>query len=342
MIQWILVSLLIAVYPLVSVAREEPEILCPTIILSHRLKNPLSDVEKKLVCGDTKNSDASNEGWRTIPPPQARFLLTNFLQDRGYLHPKFTQSADGSINYVDLGEVTRVTRLSVHGAPDELSIRRKRKIVGEPLTPAILEVIQKWVVHRLQTFGYACPKVTTAANPVTGEVEVYVTPGELQNLVAIEEEPIPGLAPGVLRRYNAFRLGYPYNAELLSITENRIMSISLVQNIHFTAKCEQDGVHVTQSIVAGKPSFLSVGAGINTEGLLIGKASWRNSRLGPYASWTDATLMASAQEQRLGMLINWYFLPYPTRYFLRPLLETDCSKYYLGQSVVGCNTFNRT
>jgi translocation and assembly module TamA len=322
MIQLVLIGLFIGVYPLSGMAKDEPVKLCRTFVLSHRLKVELSDVEKKLVCGDTESSEVSNEGWRTIPRPQARFLLKNFLQDRGYLHPKFSQSADDHVNYVDLGEVTRVTRLSVHGGPELLAIQRKRKIVGEPLTPAILEVIQKWVIHRLQTFGYACPKVTTAANPLTGEIEVYVNAGEVQNTVKIEEDPrVPSLAPGVLRRYDAFRLGFPYNADLFSITENRIMGISLVQDIHFTAKCESDGVHVTQGIVAGKPSFLSVGAGINTEGLLIGKASWRNSRLGSYASWTDVTLMASAQIQRLGATIDWYFLPYPSRYFFRPSLE---------------------
>ncbi len=316
---WVLFYLFLTIYPLLGLAKDEPAPLCRGFVLSERLSNGLSDVEKRLVCGDT--SEVSNEGWRTIPLPQARFLLTNFLQDRGYLHPKFTLSDDGNTYFVDLGEVTRVNRLSVQGGPDSFSIKKKRKILGEPLTPAILEVIQKWVVHQLQTLGYACPKVTTAANPLTGEVEVHVIPGQLQDAVVVDEETIEGLVPGVLRRHDAFRLGFPYNADLLSITETRIMGLSLVQDIHFTAKCEADGVHINQKTVAGKPSFLSVGAGINTEGIFIGKASWRNSRLGPLASWTDITLLGSAQEQRLSATMNWYYLPYPSRYSIRPLLE---------------------
>jgi len=345
MILGILTSLLIVLYPIMAAARDEsPEVLCPNFILSHHLREGLSDVEKELVCGNSQSSAQSessgeapgpaNEGWRSIPAPQARFFLRNFLQDRGYLHPKFIQNTPGTsetpnspkaddavIHYVELGELTRVSHLSVHGGPEAFSIRRKRKIIGEPLTPAILDVIQKWTVHQLQTLGYACPQVSTAANPLTGEVEIYITPGDLQNTVAVVEEPISGLAPDVLSRYDAFELGYPYHADLLSITEARIMSIGLVQDFHFTTKCESDGVHIHERIVAGKPSLLSLGVGVDTEGILIGKVSWRSSRLGAYASWTDVTLMATAQEQRLSGTFNWYFLPHSSRYFFRPLIE---------------------
>jgi translocation and assembly module TamA len=137
----------------------------------------------------------------------------------------------------------------------------------------------------------------------------------------VDEEPIAGLTAGVLRRYDAFHRGDDFNPDLLTITENRILGIGVVQDIHFTTSCNTDGVLLHQTTVSGKPSFLSVGAGIDTEGIISGKASWRSSRLGSLASWSDLTFLASAQDQRLSFSLNGYFLSPSSRFNLRPLFE---------------------
>ena len=301
------------------------EILCPFFTLSHKIEPDLSDVEKRLVCGDAAPGQIENEGWKTIPPPQAQFNLTNFLQDRGYLHPTFFPNTEKTQTFVELGDVIRVTHIELDKTVVGLTIERKRKTIGEPLTPALLGDLEKWVAQRLQALGYACPKVTTEANPSTGEIIVHLEPGAAQNLVVIDEEPVKSLPTGLFRRYDAFQLGQLYDGDLLNVTESRITSENLVQNTHFSPTCRPDGVHVKQEVVAGPPRILTAGVGINTEELLIGKLSWRNSRLGHMASWLDFTLLASAKEQSLTSTFTWFFLPYVTRLSLRPLIEVKHS-----------------
>jgi translocation and assembly module TamA len=301
--------------------------LCERVRLVGELKPGLTDTEKKLVCGDS----AGNPAWKTLPFGQIEFNLKNFLQNRGYFHPTFKQDQDpstaaflpgskqeGGHYTVEVGLPTRVSSLGEQGGPESLKLYRKRQIVGEILTPSLLGTIEQWVNQRLGAIGYPCPKVTTQADPDTGAVVVIIDTGPLENLMAVTEEPIPGVEHGIVRRYDAFRLGERFNADLLTVTMNRITSLNIVQATYFTSTCEAQGAVAHQQIVAGPPRLLTFGVGIDTEGVVQLRGTWRNARIGNRASFAQATAQFSAIDQEVSALFNWYHLPFSSRRYIQP------------------------
>jgi len=291
----------------------EPRELCPKILVLGKFKPDLTAAEKRLVCGDPENESGA---WKNIPPPQARFNLRNFLQQRGYHHPKFEQ--EDHVTTVEIGRQTLIRNLSAEGAPESLRLERKRKIVGEPLTPARLGQVENWVRERLQASGYPCPEVRSTADPNTGEVILYVEKGPLQHLVSVTDEGIAGVEKGALRRVDAFDVGDPYNGDLMALTDARVTAQGMIQSSHFTPTCEPSGAKVHQEVVAGPSRQISVGFGLNTEGLILGRVNWRNTRLGERASRVDLSGTASAREQRLDAAGSWYPLSQPSRFLVRP------------------------
>jgi translocation and assembly module TamA len=311
-------------------AQDEPEKvleateLCRSWTLKGTLKPGLTDTERHLVCGTRQGA------WSDIPFQQAKFNLTNFLQARGYHHPVFIQDAlaapaqpgvqppQGDHYTLIVGEPTRVTSLSAIGAPDTLRLHRKRKVVGEILTPELLGTVENWVFQRLQALGYGCPKATAEANPDTGAIVVNVETGPLQDLRAVVEENIPGALGGILRRYDAFQLGLPFNGDLLTVSSNRIMQQNILQSAYFTVTCDAEGVVAHQRITAGPPRLLTFGIGVDTEGLVQLKAAWRNARLGTHASWVETSAQVSTKDQLFYALMNWYWMDHPSRQALQP------------------------
>jgi translocation and assembly module TamA len=326
-----------------DVPKEE---ICPGLTVEGKLVPGLSDTERKLVCGAAEGGKGA---WSEIPVPQARFNLRNFLQERGYHHPVFrtdippspavspgdsnsgSQKGEPARYTVVAGEQTRVTSLVARAALEgigvsdgflkELKIRRKRKVLGEILTPSLLGGIEQWVMQRMQAIGYPCPKITSEADPDSGAVVIHIDPGPMQDLVSITEEAVPSGDPGILRRYDAFRLGELFNEDLLTLTENRISQQRILQNAYFTVKCEDRGAVAHQQVTAGPPRFLSVGFGFNTEGLLLARTSWRNTRVGNRLSLIDLTLQGSTKEQRLTLFSNWFHFPWTSRRYWQPSAE---------------------
>lgn len=295
------------------------KILCPGIELRGEIQPGLSDVEKRLVCGDEEVGNKIGGAWKEIPVSQMKFHLTTFLQDRALYHAQFSQQGDRIV--VELGEPTRVTQLTATGAPESLMLDRKRGVIGEKLTPNLLTVVEQWVVQRLQAQGFACPRVRAEGNPDTGVITAEVETGARSNIVSILEDPLKGVREGMFRRYDAFRMGQPYQGDWVTLTERRILSQGLVQGIHFTTFCEPQGAVLKQEIVPGAPRLLSFGVGANTEGLLLLKTSWRNTRFGSSASLIDVTAQASTLLQQLSASMVWYFRDVPSRQYLKPLFE---------------------
>ncbi|MCM2277868.1 MAG: BamA/TamA family outer membrane protein [Oligoflexia bacterium] len=299
------------------------ERLCPGLRFEGELQPGLSETEHRLLCGDPRS-----EAWGSIPTHQARFHFRNFLQKRGYLHPSFIAegTTEGVGTLVRIGTPTLLSRIRTQGAPEELRIERRRKLLGRPVTPTLLNEIEQWVYRRLQAAGHPCPDVETLADRDSGEVLVQMRPGPQAPLSAvIEEKPVPGTLPGIFRRYDAFQLGDRFNGDWLAVTANRINAQDVVLNVHFTPECSpapdpEKGVTVRQSVTPGPPRLMSFGFGIDTEGLLLARAAWRHSRLGRGASWLDFTALGSAREQLLEATLEWFHLARPSRQSLRPSL----------------------
>ncbi|MDR3606602.1 MAG: hypothetical protein P4M08_04380 [Oligoflexia bacterium] len=302
-----------------AVAREsEPPrtVLCPGLIVVGAVDPGMSDVEKRLVCGDSKSNS-----WREIPKNQARFNLSAFLQDRALYHVRFRTQKERLI--VEAGDPTYVTSLTSEGAPPELELYRQRKVVGQKLTPALLDTVEQWTKKRLGTLGYACPRVKSRADPDTGEIHLVIESGPQQILMEIFADETPGINPGVLRRYDAFRLGRLYNGDNLVTTSNRVVSQGLFDSSFFLPSCRGNSVSASQQIVASPPRLLSLGAGLNTEELLVGRARWTESRIGQNASDLSVQLYGSFRSQQISSYLDAYVFAPGSRQALRPYVSID-------------------
>lgn len=293
------------------------EKLCPDLLIIGAIQPAWTGVEKRLICGDPES-----EAWRTIPFSQKKYNIRNFLQERAYLNPLFVPPMkDDREMKVIVGWQTQVTDVQVMGAEGIVDIHRKRDLLGSPLTPAILSAIEKWVTQELQSSGYACPHVSSQANSSTGEVRVWVETGEVQNVLDVTTDPLSDMESKAFRRYDAFDLNRPFNSDLLTVTSNRILQLRIVESTHFTSSCDSKGVHLFQDMVPGPPRLLTLGGGLSTEGVILAKATWRHARLGKMGSLLDFTATGSSQIQSLNATLNWYFLPYVSRYYLSPFVQ---------------------
>jgi translocation and assembly module TamA len=288
-------------------------ILCPRFGFKSSGQVSLNDSELKLVCGDPKNPD-----WKEIPDNQAIFHLKAFLQLRGYYHPTF--ESQGKQILIVLGERTYVTQLTIKNEPSNFDSKRLRRIVGEVMTPDLLDEVSKRIQQRLQSIGYACPKVQIAGNDVTGELIVTLDSPVPMNLVNVIEEPIKDLDEKIFSRYHAFVVGNIFNQDYLSLTAHRILDQALVQSTYFVTQCDSRGATATQKFVAGPSRLIKIDLGVDTERLFIFRTSWKNARMGKTASNLEFVAKASLRDQQFSAQSAWYLLPYPSRFYLQPSL----------------------
>src|SRR5205823_758244 len=120
--------------------------------------------------------DPRSGAWKQIPLSQAKFNLRNFLQDRALYHPTFDTVVETGpagrreTTTVDVGRPTIATFITSEGAPPKLPLDRKRGILGQVMTPALLGSMEKWATRRMQAHGLPCPEVKALGDPDTGEV----------------------------------------------------------------------------------------------------------------------------------------------------------------------------
>ena len=135
--------------------------LCDNVTLKEgELK--LSANEKVIVCGSPKGG----EGWRDVPLPQAQYQLKVLLQESGYLNPRFERNGD----QLDVwsGPRAEFKDLKIEGAEGLLKGSKKRKIIGETITPDKLDEISQWADTELRSQGFGCPEVDVKAQAWDG------------------------------------------------------------------------------------------------------------------------------------------------------------------------------
>ncbi|MBT3181771.1 MAG: BamA/TamA family outer membrane protein [Deltaproteobacteria bacterium] len=291
-----------------------------SICQKYKLENEkiirFTTTEKKLICGSE-----DLDGWEEIPEDQSEFFIKSFLQDRGYYFPQFSRGDDLTI--VNAGDQTHIKRFKTTG--DKFRFIKSRKFRGmirAILTPSKLTEIEGRVADLLQEKGYACPKVNATADARTGVVTVNIAAGKLEKIKSVVEKKAPKeLKLGVLRRYDAFKIGKRYNKNLLSLTSRRAQDDGIVTSTYFLTDCECDGVVLEQNTIAGKPRLFIVGFGASTEEYGIGKLSWKHSRMGKLGSSIRFLLYGSYRLQRFLTKGNIYFLSDPSRWHIAPELE---------------------
>ncbi len=275
-----------------------------------------------LICGSEKVKE-----WQKISDAQSLYHLKIFLSEKGYF--KVLTQAAGSKTLVLIHEKTQVTSWELLGS-DELPASKFKRILGQTLTPQLLDNITDRITLAFQNRGYGCPIVRTTANSDSGTVVTRVQTGKRMRVQSIEREPVEGIETEVLSRYEAFHLGDWFQKDFLRLTEMRIMNDNILQDSHFEVKCREDGVHLKQKSVAGPPRLFLFGVGLNTEKGPFAKVSWKHSRLGKNASRMGASISGSLNEQRLDLFSDYYFNGKLTRLLLRPsvLVSHETEKNY--------------
>jgi hypothetical protein len=295
--------------PPASAAVETP---CPGVVLDHgdsgeRIE--LTETERKLVCGNP-----ADPTWRHVPPTQAAFHLRGFLQERGFLRPEI--ATEGGRLFVRVGPIARVARFETEGAPTVIRTDRMRQIVGERLTPRLLDGIEQRLTERLQAEGFACAKVAVQADPTTEIVRATIQPGPIGRIAAIDRSKVQGIDPLALSRFDAFHVGDRYDGRDLARTSRRLLTSDVVRSAYFLTDCDSGDTVVHQHAFVDAPRIVSFAVGANTERLFNLRASWRHTALGDLASQLGFDAQASATEQQLGALGEWYpFRVDPRLYF---------------------------
>jgi translocation and assembly module TamA len=312
---------LLLIYSISLVANAKPlasKVICKSIELEGTLFPFFSDNEKRLICGDTKTDDAVGHSWQDIPLSQAIYHIEVFLQNRGFFNSQFIREKE-SLKII-LGKPTFIKSITSENLPPKINLKRKRNIIGEKLTPKILNELEKWIITDLQNQGYACPKVKTFANSKTGEIKVEVELLKQQKIVKIEDQNIGGIKSSALNRYNAFSSKEFFEVNDLAITARRIKDSGVLQGINISHRCDEEGVVVERTGVEGPPRLIRIGLGANTEGILLLRASWKNTRFSSNASTMEFNTFLSNQEQRLSANMELFGIG-DSRNFWRPELS---------------------
>lgn len=272
--------------------------------------------EKKLICGDERAAS-----WEKIPVFQAEYFIRTFLQQRGYFFPEI-RGADGIVTILP-GPQAHVERIDVAGSPPPtLHVDHRRGVRGAVLTPAVLTSLEEWTRGELKASGYPCPAVTSTADAATGVVTLTVEPGERQSIIQVTEDSVPGLRPGTLRRFDAFRIGDPFDAHDLTVTTNRIEADGILQTGYFLTECTPEGTKLHQKAVPGPTRLFSIGFGASTEDYFIVKMTWKMARLGQNASSFLLSGWGSYRQQRFTAEAMIYPFSHPSRWFFGPSLTS--------------------
>ncbi len=261
----------------------------------------LTPAEHRLACGDP-----DSEAWGQVPWAQARRFLTVFFQQRGYHAPVFRVEA-GRL-FADPGKQSAVRRLEGDNLPG-IDLSKRRRIVGRPLTPELLDKVKAVVTEELQHRGYPCPEVVITADAAGSSVTARFLGGTTHLADPIEEPAIDGIDPGIYRRFEAFRHDRPLDTRLLALTSNRIVNEALFLNSSYDVSCATAGVRIVHRAAAAPPRLIRLGIGIDTEGFARFRARWTHSRIGWRASTAQATFFASKREQSGDALMRIYASP---------------------------------
>lgn len=305
--------------------KSQSESPCPHLRILQADKLDLTDTEIRLLCGDPEQNRVGR-AWSDIPITQAKRNFTNFLQDRGYFFPKFREVQPGLMEF-DPGEKTHIKNLKGENLPDEVRLDRYRMHKGEELTPKRVSSARDWLKKRFQEEGYPCPEVEAEATPETGEMVFrWLNPSEAAAISAIQEDGTIGLRTGIIRRYDAFRVGQQYSLMRTQITGKRSSADHLTISHDLEPNCrdylpQSKQIEILETIQVGPPRLITFAVGLNTESIVIGRASWAHTRLGKNGSDVSFTLRGSLKEQSALAKANWYFLNHPSRQSIAPLFR---------------------
>lgn len=290
---------------LLSFPGHSKKTLCRTVVI-HGPDLKLSETEERLVCGDKEV-----EAYKTIPDYEASFVMTGFLQSRGFLEPRF-ETID-NVLHVHTGKKSVVKRISVNSNDKKLKTSVKRELrrlyKKKILSTDILNSIEAEALALVRQRGYPCAKVKAQVDISKKEVVVDLNESNFFEFGEVKKETLPGLRENALDRYYPFRANEPFNADLLTLTEKRMIRHEVVPGTYFIESCDDENrkFSLSQHFIDGPTRTIRFGVGASTEQGLMGRVRWQNNRYKSMASQLAANLQASFRAQSITLTADSFF-----------------------------------
>jgi translocation and assembly module TamA len=284
--------------------------LCSTVII-HGDKLRFDKTEKQLVCGDKKS-----KAYKVIPDYEASFIMTGFLQSRGYLEPRYETIND--VLHVHTGHESVIKSFKLVSENKKLKREVKRELNRlfrkKLLSTDILNSVEAEALALIRQRGYPCAKVKTQVDISKKQVQVELDEYNYFNFGEVTKEKIPGLRDNALDRYYAFKENEMFNADLLSLTEKRMIRDGVVPGTYFVENCQEENTKfsLSQNFISGPPRTIRFGAGVSTEQGPMARIKWKNSRYNSMASQLSANLQASLRSQSISVTADsfiWHHEP---------------------------------
>jgi translocation and assembly module TamA len=283
--------------------------LCSTIVY-HGDALHFTETEKRLVCGDK-----SLEAYKDIPSYEASYIMTGFLQSRGYLSPRY-ESID-NVLHVHSGKKSFVKKFQVVSNETKVLTLVKHKLrklfKRRLLSTSTLDSIEAEALSILRQNGYPCSKVKSEVDISKGLVIVYLNHLDFHKFGEVNKEKIPGLRDNALERYYPFTANQTFNEHQLELTEKRMVRSEVVQGTYFIEGCEgKEKFSLSQNFINGPPRTIRFGAGASTEQGPMLRVKWSHNRYKSMASIFSANLQASLRSQSLTFLADsflWHSEP---------------------------------
>ncbi len=272
--------------------------------------------EKIMICG------AETPGWTKIPEDQSRRNLEVILRSYGYYNISIQEKDDMII--VDKGERTKVGEINFTHPPLGFKDRVFLGVGDDSLNSKTLDKIESWSAARLRSLGHPCPEVKLLANPNSGDVEVNLKPGEKINISKVDRSGLGDIRPQAITRFDAFKIGDTYNADLFELTSRRLTISGLADYSDFHNYCRQKNLkkgEFKQEVMLSQPRSLVVAFGASTEQFPIAKAQVRHNRLDANASRALLQLHLSSVEQSIDGNVQWHLFNNYPRLYLQPQFE---------------------
>ncbi len=302
--------------------------ICHSVFITG-LNLKLSQNEKILICGTNDDS-----AWGEVPLSQAQYQLKVLLQNKGYLNPSFERRNNQL--FVNVNAQTQTENLIIQGAL--LNPNKKRKIIGYPLEPKKLDEVKQWAEVELRRQGYACPQIEVEASD--RNIHLQIQPGQKGYYTTIERRGFESLTDSVPLRFEAYKLGQPFEAFDSQITVNRLLNHGLFQSAFTNLKCVNNTVSLKLVAGVGKPRLVRFGVGASTEEIAFTEVLFRDTKLDNKASTFSASARASVIRQELKLDSQFFILPVITKSYLGPHLLVERRKertYEIARTQVGAD-----
>lgn len=298
------------------------ENLCPKIFIHTDEDIKLSETEERLICGDKEE-----EAYKLIPSYQASYMLTGFLQSKGYSMPRFEYLGDEL--HVYPGVQSRVEKIIVtsESPADTLNVDHQllKRFHDEVITPKLLDEMEAQALTLLRNNSFPCAKVSSSVDVPKNEVTITLTDLKPFQFGVINKEKVEGLEESAFDRFYPFTAADNFSETKLTLAEKRFLRAGVVQGTYFQEKCDvkNQAFSLGQQYILGTSRTVRLGVGASTEVGPMFRAKWSNQRSGAMASLWEFNLQLSFKNQYLSFTSERYLWPKAPRRALLTTVEVE-------------------